>query len=473
VALLAICALGLGIRVAYTLSHDIDTPDEPIAGDAKYYHDAANLLADGEGFIHPYYWEDGRRVPGADHPPGYQVALAVPSLFGFDSVRDHQLFSSLLGTATVFLVGIAGRQVAGRRTGLIAAFVAAVYPNVWMNDAAVMSETLALLCGVVVVIAAYACWRRPDTLRFALVGGAIGLATLARAEGFLLVPLLAWPLALWAVGLRGWRERGAQALVATLVAGAVLAPWVVPNLFRFEQPTTLSTQLGPTLDVANCPPTYSGQALGSWSFECAIDTDTEIKANPEFDLADRSTLDKYHREKAINYARDHTDRLPAVVAARFGRAWGLYVPGAQLEFDRYAENRPMWSSQVGLGMYYVLAAASVAGVVVLRRRRVPSFPLVAQIASVAVTVVAFYGSTRFRAPAEPALVLLGAVAFDALIRRLRGEPDPPGPHPPGTPAEAPAAPARETTAPVAGEAAAGEPGAAEPDAVRPAPVPGT
>lgn len=428
-ALLAICALGLGIRVAYTLDHDIDTPDAPIGGDARYYHDAANLLADGEGFVHPYYLADGRREPGADHPPGYQVVLAVPSLLGFDSVRDHQLFSSLLGTVTVGLVGIAGLQVAGRRTGLIAAFVAAVYPNIWMNDAAVMSETLALLCGVLVVIAAYAAWQRPSAGRFAWVGAAIGLATLARAEAALLVPLVAWPLAAWVTGLSNARARVERAVLASVVAGLVLAPWVVPNLFRFDEPTTLSTQLGPTLDVANCDPTYSGPDLGSWSAACASESDAELKAQPDFATVDRSVLGNRLTDKALTYARDHADRLPVVVAARFGRAFGLYVPGSQLEFDRFAENRPMGWSQVGLGMYYVLAVASVAGVVVLRRRRVPSFPLVALVVSVAVTVVLFYGSTRFRAPAEPALVILAAVAVDALVRRLRHEPDPPSPNP--------------------------------------------
>ena len=417
VALLAICAVGLAVRVGYTLSHELDD----LGGDAYYYHAAANLLADGEGFVHPFYWDEGIRAPGADHPPGYQVALALPSLFGFDSVRDHQLFSSFLGTVTVGLAGIAGRQVAGRRTGLIAAGITALYPNIWMNDAAVMSETLALLFGVVVVIAAYAAWRRPDARGFALAGLAVGLATLARAEAAMLVPLVVWPLAAWAPGLDGWRTRLTRVAIGTGVAGVVVGVWVVPNLVRFEEPTTLSTQLGPTLDVANCDDTYFGPGLGSWSFDCAIASDAEVKADPRFDVADRSVIDGYLTDKAVEYARDNLDRLPAVAAARFGRAWGLYVPMDQLRFDRFAENRPMGASQVGLAAYYVLAVAAVGGVVTLRRRGVPSFPLVAGVVSVAVTVVVFYGSTRFRAPAEPSIVLLASVALDQLVGRLRRE----------------------------------------------------
>ncbi|HEY8523424.1 MAG TPA: glycosyltransferase family 39 protein [Acidimicrobiales bacterium] len=408
VALLLICALGLALRVGYVLGWQ-QIADDELGGDAFYYHAAANLLADGEGFVHPFFWEEGIRAPGADHPPAYQVVLALPSLLGFDSVRDHQVFSCLLGTVTVGLAGVAGRQIAGRRAGLIAAGVTALYPNIWMNDAAVMSETLALLCGVVVVICAYRAWKRPDWRWFAATGAAIGLASLARAEGLMLVPLVVWPLAAWARGLDGWRVRLGRLALGTGVAALVVAPWVLYNLARFEEPATLSTQLGPTLDVANCEETYYGRALGAWSFACASD--------PEVPNADRSTIDKQLRDEAIEYARDHLDRLPVVVAARFGRAWALYDPFEQLKFDRFAEARPLGASRAGLAAYYVVAAGAVAGMVVLRRRGTPSFPLVAGLLNVAATVVLFYGSTRFRAPAEPSLVLLAAVAADAALAR--------------------------------------------------------
>jgi 4-amino-4-deoxy-L-arabinose transferase-like glycosyltransferase len=407
-ALLAICLVALGIRTGYILGWK--QMDE-IGGDAYYYHAAANLLADGEGFVHPYFWDDGIRAPGADHPPAYQIALALPSLLGFDSILGHQLFSGVLGTATVALAGVAGRQIAGRRAGLIAAGLTAVYPNIWMNDAAVMSETLALLFGVVVVICAYQAWRRPDWRWFAWTGAAVGLASLSRAEGVMLVPLLLWPLALWARGLGSWRVRLGRAAVASGVALAVMAPWVVANLVRFDEPATLSTQLGPTLDVANCDQAYYGSATGAWSVACASD--------PEVPDADRSTIDKQLRDEAIEYAGDHLERVPVVALARFGRTWGLYKPVDQLRFDRFAENRSMGLSRVGLAMYYGVAAGAIAGTVVLRRRGVPSFPLVAGVVSVAVTVVLFYGSTRFRAPAETSLVLLTAVALDALVRRRR------------------------------------------------------
>jgi len=402
-ALLAICVVALGIRVGYVLGWR-DVPS--IEGDARYYHDGANLLADGEGFVHPYAWRDGVRIAGADHPPAYIVVLALPSLLGFDGIRDHMLASCLIGTGTVALIGLLGRRIAGNVAGLVAAGVAAVYPNLWLNDGALMSETLALFLGVVVSYAAYRAWEVPSTRRFVELGAAIGLAALARAEAALMIVLLVVPLVAWVRGLEGWRPRARQAAVATGVALLVMAPWVVANLVRFEHPATLSTQAGPTLDVANCDETYYGDALGAWSFACATAIDED----------DRSVLDQRTREEAFDYMGDHVGRLPVVVAARLGRAWGLYVPFDQLRFDSVAEARPLPSSQVGLGMYYGLAALSVVGVVALRRRGEPSFPLTVWLVNVAITVVVFYGMTRFRAPAEPSLVLLGTIGLLALVR---------------------------------------------------------
>jgi 4-amino-4-deoxy-L-arabinose transferase-like glycosyltransferase len=406
-ALLAICAVALGIRVGYVLGwRDVPT----IGGDAAYYHEGANLLADGEGFVHPYLLKErGIRAPGADHPPGYIVVLAVPSLLGFDSIRAHMLTSCLIGVGTVAGVGLLGRKIAGSTVGLVAAGIAAVYPNLWLNDGALMSETLALFLGVVVSYAGYRAWEEPSARRFVELGAAIGLAALARAEAALMLGLLVVPLVVWVRGLTGWQQRIQRAAIAAAVAIAVMAPWVVANMVRFDRPATLSTQMGPTLDVANCDQTYSGQALGYWSVLCA----TSIEE------PDRSVLDQVTRDEALDYMGDHVGDLPKVVAARFGRAFGLYAPQQQIEFDVVAEARPIESSRVGLALYYGLAALSVAGIVALRRRGEPSFPLTVWVINVAITVVVFYGMTRFRAPAEPSLVLLGSIGLVWLVSLFR------------------------------------------------------
>ena len=236
----------------------------------------------------------------------------------------------------------------------------------------------------------------------------VGVAALTRAESILLVPLLIVPLVLW---LRGPAMRRRLQLLAISVGVTVLtiAPWVGYNLVRFEHPVFLSSNLELTLLSANCDDTYHGPFLGFWALRCG----TQFRP-PK---GDASVQARFYRDKVQDYVGDHKSRVPVVVLAREGRTWGFFNANQQITIDQI-EDKELNTSRIALGMYYALLALSVAGVVALRRRRVPLTPLLALLAAVALTVGFVYGTTRFRAPAEVPLVLLGSVGVDAVIRRF-------------------------------------------------------
>ena len=60
------------------------------------------------------------------------------------SVLTHLLWSCVLGAGTVWLVGLLGRAVGGARVGIIAAVIAALYPNLWAPDGMLQAETLSM-----------------------------------------------------------------------------------------------------------------------------------------------------------------------------------------------------------------------------------------------------------------------------------------------------------------------------------------
>ena len=401
-----IALAGLALRIAYVL---ITKNPRAIGGDSFYYHHGANLLVDGRGFPDPIQLlQFHRTTPGAAHPPGYILALAIPSLFRLDTFFDHQIWSCIIGAGTVVLVGITGKEIAGPRVGLVAAGLAAVYPNVWFYDSVVMSETLILFTTTLTILVAYRFARRP-TIGFAIgLGVSVGAASLTRAESILLVPLLIVPLALWLRDV-DVRRRLQLLAVATGATLATIAPWVGYNLLRFEHPVFLSSNLELTLLSANCDDTYYGPFLGFWALKCG----TQF-VPPK---GDASVQARFYRGKVREYVDDHKSRAPVVVLAREGRTWGFMNANQQITIDQI-EDKELNTSRVALGMYYALLALSVVGVVALRRRRVPLTPLLAVIGAVALTVGFVYGTTRFRAPAEVSLVLLGSVGIDAAIRRI-------------------------------------------------------
>ena len=188
-----------------------------------------------------------------------------------------------------------------------------------------------------------------------------------------MIVLLAVPLAAWVRGLSGWQARARQAVVAGAVALLVMAPWVVANLVRFEHPATLSTQAGPTLDVANCDETYYGDALGAWSFACATAIDED----------DRSVLDQRTREEAFTYIGDHVDRLPVVVAARLGRAVGPLRALRPAALRQRGRGPPAAVVAGGAGHVLRPGRAHRGGRVAFRRRGEPSFPLTVWLVNVA------------------------------------------------------------------------------------------
>ncbi len=52
------------------------TRHQTVWGDSYFYHESANLIADGKGFINPIDWiENHVRIQAADHPPLYLLYL--------------------------------------------------------------------------------------------------------------------------------------------------------------------------------------------------------------------------------------------------------------------------------------------------------------------------------------------------------------------------------------------------------------
>jgi 4-amino-4-deoxy-L-arabinose transferase-like glycosyltransferase len=401
-------AIGVAVRLAYIL---IVRRDAAIEGDPLFYHLGAHLLVDGHGFIEPTPFLVGIVDESASHPPLYLLWLAIPTRLGLGGPVAHMLWSSLIGAASIVIIGLIAREVAGPRAGVIAAGLAAVYPNLWVYDGFILSETLAIFTGVVVVLLAYRYLREPTLRRAAYLGLAAGFAMLARAELVLLVPLLVIPL-VWLTRNNDLRTRAKWVIVALVVASIPVLPWIAFNLYRFDKPVFLSTGLEPTLIGANCDVTYYGDRLGYFSEVCGV---RDVgKSKPGDDQSERNEVSG---RIAREYIADHKLRVPVVVAARWGRVLGLFRPGQQVELDHRVEDRERWVAVLCLFSFYGVAALAIAGGVILRRRRTPVYPLVVLPVIVLVAVGIALGSNRYRASAEGALVVLAAVTLDAGSRK--------------------------------------------------------
>jgi 4-amino-4-deoxy-L-arabinose transferase-like glycosyltransferase len=377
---------------------------QPVLGDQIYYSAQAIRLARGGWFSHPF--EEG--VYAADHVPLTAISM-VPVSWLPDPLLWQRMLMALYGTAVVAGIGLLAWRLLGRRTGLIAAAIATVYANLWMNDGLVMAETLAAGGVVAVLWCVYEVHRVPTVRHVVMLGVAIAFATLARAELLLLLPLVALPMVWWAGSNVPFAVRVRKSVVVTLVTLLVLAPWVGRNLMRFEDRTLLSTQDGLTLIGANCPDTYYGPGLGFWSLTCGM----EVASDPALDQSQRSAV---MRRQAREYISDHLDRVPVVVAARLGRGLSLWKPDG-MTWLNMGEGRERMASRIGNVQFWLLAPLSVVGLAIWPSRR-PRWPLVVTASLSVLTIAAVYGIPRFRIAAEVVIVIGAAVAVERFATHL-------------------------------------------------------
>lgn len=411
-ALAMITLIGLAVRVGYVLL----ARDQPVEGDGDGYYWSGLFLADGHGFVSSSAFRMNHSTSlsaAADHPPGWILVFGAFALLGFQKVLYFQLLSCAVGAATVAAVGVAGRRIGGPRVGLIAAAIAALYPNLWMYERVLQCETLALLLTALTISAAYRFRERPGTRGAIVLGLLVGLLTMTRPEALLIGLFVVAPV-IWLRSSAAARDRLRWSALAGAVAVVPIVPWAAYNSSRFEEPVILTTNLGQTLVASNCDATYYHGEIGWWNYGCLEAASMGIPG-------DAAQRDAELQSMAFEYMGDHTRRFATVVLAREGRTFGLYKPFDQVRLESLG-GPTHGVTRAGLLAYWPLLVLAIAGAVVLRRRRVSLVPLLGCVVTVVVASGLTIGQTRYRALAEVPLVLLAAVTLASLSTWRRRSP---------------------------------------------------
>jgi 4-amino-4-deoxy-L-arabinose transferase-like glycosyltransferase len=414
--------VALAVRWAFILLVDPVIPD---LGDASAYRMLAEGIANGRGYVRPYdFAETGALFRTAEYPPLFPFLLSLAHRVGLDTIDQQRMFMALFGSGTVGVIGLVGRRIGGVRVGLAAAALAAVYPMLFQADAALMPETLAALGAAVVTLFALRLWEHPGVGNAAALGLATGFTILTRAEAALLLPLVVGAFVLLRRGGPAPSRRLVLAGVAVACAVGVVAPWTIRNALVFDEFVPVSNNLGSVTRGSNCDLAYQGDFRGMWvtSVDPKASVDPEGRCFGGFVVNDgqnEAESAAILRRDGLDYIGDHRGEVPEIMAVRWARTFGLYRPSQQTAFESL-EGRSITWERFGTRVFYALALVATAGAVVLGRRR-PAYlwPLVATVVAVSVTTMITYGNQRFRAGAEPAFVVLAAVAVVALFDQAR------------------------------------------------------
>lgn len=414
-------------RVAFGIAFvGLNAPPGP-GTDADEYETCAWNLSQGRGYRGP-----AANVPDPDHPtafrpPGTSAAWApLHYVFGrrYDTIRVLHAFA---GAATAVLIYLLGKRCHGRAAGILAGGFFAINPTALFHANSLMSETLATLwlTAHLAVSLRFADDRRVSTA--ILAGLLLGAAILTRPNFALLIPLHAvwafWIVRTHAVGdvarvgsdLEGhlaprrpfWRGL-AVALAIPAVAALCLSAWVARNRVVMGAYVVATVNGGPLLsgnnDVTANDPKYMGYEL----YEGNLPQYKEILA--EAGLKGEVERDRVARRLAWEWVSANTDKLPRLLWHKFLRSWTPFM-------QPHTPARERLAMLVSWGPILVLFAIGVFPALVgyLRDHHAGWLLHLALLGFVVLTLV-YYGCSRFRAPYEPACVVIAAATLARLVQ---------------------------------------------------------
>lgn len=348
----------------------------------------------------------------AYRPPGYPYALALPELFatGGRALSLARLFQALIGVLVVGLVGLLGWMLCGRRVGLIALGLAAVYIPLVLVSGVLMSEPLyaALMLSAICAVLR---WRsHGGLLMLATAGVLAGLSALTRDNG---VVVLVGVVALAASdrGSQGIRRLRAPLLV-TAVAVLTIAPWTIRNAVVMGGFLPISDETGPTLvgtynPVSMADRTQPGVRLGVAALTMYRGFFREEPAHSEL------TIDYVLTHDSIDFALDHPAYIGTVFWHNTLRLLDLHGE-ARIRFGAQTIGLPPGVTVAGAIMFYFVALLALVGVFVPAARRGPRALWIIPGLQFLTTVLVIVETPRFRTPLEPFILLLAAMSLDYL-----------------------------------------------------------
>jgi 4-amino-4-deoxy-L-arabinose transferase-like glycosyltransferase len=358
--------------------------------------------------------------PTAYRPPAYPYALAVSTLvatwLGSAALAFARAFQVLIGLLNVALVGLVAGLIWGRRVGIVALGLAAVYLPFVLVSGTLISEPLyvGLMLGAIYAVLR---WRRDGRLVWLPAAGVLaGLCALTRSNGMIVLVAIAVLAA--SGGRPGMMRRILQAVLVLSCGVLVIAPWTVRNAVVLHHLVPISTETGGTLvGTYNATSRADHAEPATWlglSHLAGYGTlYREQSAHPE------TAIDTALRRDAIAFATEHPGYIASVVWHNTIRLFDL-EGFARVRFGAGTIGLPGGPAVAAAIMFYVIGLLALVGALSARARRAPLGLWLLVVLQFASTVLVISETPRFRTPLDPFILLLAALVVERVATRWAG-----------------------------------------------------
>ena len=266
-------------------------------------------------------------VSTALYPPGYPVLLALLQVFKLNHFTELLVAMAVLGTGTTLLIAQLGRRIGGDTVGLVAGAIAALYPNLFLAEGALMTEALTALLVTVALILALRAIDSPSPRRFLVLGLPLAYGALTRSDGWLFAVLLVATVAWCGTSSpRDWRRFAALCAAGLIASVVFVGAWVARDEAQMHAFVPVAVNSWDVIAGANCAVPTAAAASARGMPHASSSTRPSTPAGGA-----RSRSTSTNATAASTTRGSHLGRLPVVVAARLGLTFGAYDPWRELD----------------------------------------------------------------------------------------------------------------------------------------------
>ncbi len=389
-----------GLALVVRLAHVFAMTGSPYFAnpviDAGTFAELARSLAHGHGYPETVFWQ----------PPGYPAFLGLAFWLSGDSYLVPRLLQALLGAISVVLVAWLGARAFGRGVGLGSGLAAALYGMLIYFDAELLAPTVAIALVLAATALGVLARERARRWEWLLAGATGGLAATVVAT-CLVVPALLAACA---------RRRAPWVLLGTAVA---LAPVTARNLVRGRELVLISSNGGINFWIGNNPD-YQG-AVG---VRPDLDWRRLVEEPSRMGVSGHGAASRYFTRKALAWAASEPWAFLRLQAHKLRLLLGGgEIYRNQAIYPTRAESPILalllWKVPGLAFPFGVLLPLSLVGLAVGARRA----PLLAVLTGgLALSVLAFFVTARYRLIMVPFLIVFAARAVAWLVAERRWRP---------------------------------------------------
>jgi hypothetical protein len=412
-SLVLILVVGFGIRLAFAWDQARKIPADALAS-APFEQETGSIarsIAMGNGFSNPFGRETG---PTAWLTPVYPLLVAAAfKTFGIFTVGSFLflvLLNILFSTAACVPVFYAGKKVAGVGVASGAAWLWALFPNAVMIPFEWIWDTsLAALLGAALLWATLELSESRHVRDWCAYGLLWGFTLMTNPSlGSLLPFLLGWAAhrsvrkADSRTKDRGWITRPAVALGLAVLC---CIPWTIRNYTVFHRLVPLRSNFPLELYIGNNEnyddkhPRYPGPIT------------KERETFRYFRLGETPFMDEEMR-KAKNFIVTH----PRVELILFGKRFVAFWTGIPNPIDQFLATDSWLARGLILCATFSGIGALLGIAVLIRRHSEYTFPLAVFPLVFPFLYYITHTSLRYRHPIDPVVLLLTAIAVEALVQ---------------------------------------------------------